>query len=208
MYADDMILLAPSVTELNNMVTICCDELQAINLKLNTQKYCCLRTGKSHFINCSNIPTIHGHIPWAKEVKYLGLTLISGCRFKISFANTKCKFYSCFNELYSKMGRALDLSVIVHLLQTIAMPILLYSLESLHLNKSEINSLEFTLSRALYKIFKVSGTENIKFCMKAYGIDGINECIVKKSSAFLHKFGNIVNVNINNLFLGLNLSSR
>src|SRR5579872_4211479 len=106
------------------------------------------------------------------------------------------------------MGRTLDIYVIVHLLQTIALPILMYSLESVHLNKSEINSLEFTLSRALYKIFKVSGTENIKFCMKAYGIDGINECIVKKSSAFLQRLGNIANVNINNLFSGLNLSSR
>src|SRR5579872_5523931 len=113
-----------------------------------------------------------------QEVKYLDLMLISGSRFKISFANTKCKFYSCFNELYSKMGRTLDLSVIVHLLQTIAMPILMYSLGSLHLNKSEINSLEFTLSIALYKIYKVSGTENIKFCTKAFGIDGINESII------------------------------
>jgi len=208
MYADDIILLAPSVAELNAMVKVCCDELQTINLKLNTEKSCCLRIGKNYFINCLNIPTLQGSISWVKEAKYLGITLISDSRFKISFTSTKCKFYSCFNELYSKLGRTLDPSVIVHLLQTMAMPILIYALESLNLTKTELNNLEFTLSRALFKIFRVSGTDNMKCCMHAYGIDGITESIVKKKFAFLHKLASIDNINISNLVTGLELSSK
>jgi len=206
MYADDLILLAPSVAELNAMVKVCCGELEAINLKLNTQKSCCLRIGKNYFINCLSIPTPQGSIPWVKEGKYLGLTLVCGNRFKISFASTKCKFYSCFNELYSKLGCNLDLSVTVHLLQTVAIPILMYAMESLNLNKSELNSLEFTLSRALYKIFKVSGVENIKCCMDAYGIHGITKAISTKKSAFLHRLADINNINLNNIMLGSGMS--
>ena len=187
MYADDLILLSPSISELKVMVQICCNELQALNLKLNTQKSCCLRIGKNFFAKCPSISTNSGNIPWVNEAKYLGLTILSGKRFKISLVQTKCKFYSCFNELYSKLGRLLDISVITHLLQTMALPILLYALESINLNKTELNSLEFTLTRAIYKIFKVSGNDNIKFCMKMYGINNITDCLSRRKDTFMKK---------------------
>ena len=203
MYADDLILIAPTVAELQTMINVCCNELEAINLKLNTKKSCCLRIGKNHFAKCVSIPTAYGSIPWVKEAKYLGLTLVSGSRFKISFASTKCKFYACFNELYSKLGRILDQSVIVHLLQTMAMPILTYSLESLSLNKSELSNLEFTLNRALFKIFKVSSTENMQVCKYAYGIDGIAETTAKKKSKFYLKLNCSDNMYLKTLIPGL-----
>jgi hypothetical protein len=196
MYADDLILIAPSVAELQLMVNICCEEFDKINLKLNTHKSCCLRIGKNYHNQCCNISTTYGSLPWVKETKYLGLTITSGSRFKISFTNTKCKFYACFNELYAKLGCILDLSVIVHLLQTMALPILVYSLESLTLKKNEFNSLEFTLRRALFKIFKVTCIDDIKYCMHMYGVDSITDIYNKKRSAFIHKLGAINNLSI------------
>jgi hypothetical protein len=62
MYADDLILLAPSVAELNAMVKVCCNELESINLKLNTQKSCCLRIGKNYFINCPKLNANFTHV--------------------------------------------------------------------------------------------------------------------------------------------------
>ena len=71
MYADDLILLAPSIAELQLMVKVCCDELDAINLKLNTNKSYCIRVGKRYFVDCPKICTGNGDIAWAKEAKYL-----------------------------------------------------------------------------------------------------------------------------------------
>ena len=46
MYADDLILLAPSIYELQAMVDICGDEIESLDLKLNVSKSRCIRVGK------------------------------------------------------------------------------------------------------------------------------------------------------------------
>ena len=47
MYADDLILLAPSISELQRMITLCCEELSLLDLKLNVEKSVGLRMGKN-----------------------------------------------------------------------------------------------------------------------------------------------------------------
>ena len=46
MYADDIILLAPSINELQKMMLICFEELAYLDLKLNFDKSVALRMGK------------------------------------------------------------------------------------------------------------------------------------------------------------------
>lgn len=101
--------------------------------------------------------------------------------------------------MYSKLGHIPDLNVTIHLLESISVPILLYGLEALHLNKSELNSLDFTFSKALYKIFRVSSTENLKFCMNAYNIFNILERYMFRKNRFFSKLRTIDNININNI---------
>ena len=200
MYADDLILLAPSVAELQRMVNVCCVELDAINLKLNTSKSYCIRIGKRFFVDCPEICTGNGVIVWAKEAKYLGIIIESNRCFKVSFADLKCKFYAAFNTMYSKLGHIPDLNVTIHLLESIAVPILLYALEALNLNKSEINSLEFTFSKALYKIFRVSQTDDLRFCMQIYNIYNINDSTyMQRKNKFLSKLKILNNINLYNL---------
>ena len=199
MYADDLILIAPSVAELQLMVKVCCNELDSINLKLNTKKSYCIRIGKRFFVGCPNISTGYGDIIWAKEVKYLGITIESNRRFKTSFKNMKCKFYASFNTMYSKLGNIPDLNVTIHLLDSISIPILLYALEALNLNKAELNSLEYTLNKALFKIFRVSQAENLSFCMNVYQIYSISDRYIMRKNKFLSKMKTLDNVNIANL---------
>lgn len=186
MYADDLALLAPSVAELNYMAQLCCEYLNKINLKLNAKKSCCIRIGPRFASKCSNIVTKHGIIEWAKEVKYLGITILSGKSFKVDFSEAKCKFYKSFNALYSRMGKTLDINVLVHLTQTIAIPMITYGLEGLNINKSTLASLDFCLNRALFKIFRVTTKENIALCMSIYNIQNINELYRKRQCTFFN----------------------
>ena len=166
---------------------------------MNTNKSHCIRIGRRFFAECSKICTENGDIAWAKEVKYLGIIIESNRRFKISFTDMKCKFYASFNTMYSKLGHRPipDLSVTIHLLESISVPILLYALEALNLNKSELKSLEFTFSKALYKIFRVS--ENLKFCMNAFNIFNISDRYILRKHRFLTKLRTLDNINIANL---------
>jgi len=41
LYADDILLLAPSVNELRHLLTVCEAELSSIDMKINVSKSCC-----------------------------------------------------------------------------------------------------------------------------------------------------------------------
>ena len=72
-------------------------------------------------------------------------------------------------------------------MQTVSVPTLLYSIEALNLNKTEINSLDFTLNRALFKIFKISGSDNIKYCCTMYRIKSVQEIYNSRIQNFKYK---------------------
>ena len=144
LYADDLILLSPSVYELKIMLSICEKELENLDLCFNTDKSCCMRFGKQFYLKCGNLSTSKGDLKWVEQ--YLGLTFTSGKRISVSLTEFKSKFYYSFNEIYSKIGNIVNIYVIINLLETIAVPMLTYALEAIVLNKQGINSLNFTLS--------------------------------------------------------------
>ena len=88
-------------------------------------------------------------------------------------------------------------------MEFIAVPILCYALESLNLSKTELSSLDFTYNRALFKIFKVSNSNDLHFCMKMFNISNICEKYTKKKRNFKNKMQDIVNAMINNQHLNI-----
>ena len=196
MYADDLILLSPSRTELIRMINIVCDELKDINLSLNCEKSCYIRVGPKHAANSNPITTNAGIIPWVKEARYLGITIENHRSFKVSFNEAKSKFYAAFNNLYSKLGNRLDINVLVHLVKTMVLPIITYAIEALNMSKSCVSNLEFCFNRIMFKIFKVNDGANRLYCMKAFDILSIEEVYKIRKEKFLEKIKNISNINL------------
>ena len=52
MYADDLVLIAPTIIELQNMINCCSDELLLLDLKINVAKSAGLRIGKFYKKPC------------------------------------------------------------------------------------------------------------------------------------------------------------
>lgn len=193
MYADDLILLAPSVNELQTMLNISCSMLRELNLCINANKSACIRFGSRCNNACVNLKTdCDEMIPWLREVKYLGVTLVSGKSFNVSFDTAKSKFYSAFNSIYSQLGYVYDISVLAHLLESIAVPMLIYAIEALDLTKSALSNLDFTLNRALFKIFKLNDRANLEYCAEMYGILSISKKYIIRRQTF---FKNLANTN-------------
>jgi hypothetical protein len=72
LYADDILLLAPSLSELQRMFTACERELTLLDMTINVKKSCCLRIGPRFEAGCSNIITAAGiALPWVKTMRYL-----------------------------------------------------------------------------------------------------------------------------------------
>jgi hypothetical protein len=68
-YADDILLLAPSVDSLQRLVRICEYELKILDLTINFKKSACTRIGPRCDALCSDITTIGGvSVQWADTI--------------------------------------------------------------------------------------------------------------------------------------------
>ena len=76
-------------------------------------------------------------------------------------------FYRAANSIFGKVGRIASEEV-VHLVKYKCMPILLYGLEVLNLNKSQLNSLDFVANRFLMKLFNSNNMQIIEFCCEQF----------------------------------------
>ena len=82
MYADDLTLISPSVEMLQFMLSLCENELAQLDLKINNTKSVCLRIGKRFDVNCCDLKTETGVLPWKSETRYLGLYLVAATKLK------------------------------------------------------------------------------------------------------------------------------
>ena len=60
LYADDILLISPSVCMLEKLLRMCEHELELLDMAINTRKSCCLCTGPRHISCCGSISTSAG----------------------------------------------------------------------------------------------------------------------------------------------------
>ena len=71
LYADDILLLAPTATALKQLLIVCEVELKSLDMCINVNKSACIRVGPRYKSNCSNIITSDGQsFSWATSVRY------------------------------------------------------------------------------------------------------------------------------------------
>ena len=159
LYADDIMLLAPSVCELDALLKVCERELTLLDMAINFKKSCCIRIGPRMNTPCSNICSSSGiSIPWVSEFRYLGIYILRSRTFKCSLSIHRRTFYCSANAIFGKVGRIASEEVVLQLINKKCIPSLLYGLEACPLVKSELSSLDFVVNRFFMKMF---GTNNI-----------------------------------------------
>ena len=185
LFADDMLLLAPSISALQTLVTTCEHELQKLELKINTKKSYCLRIGPRHKIESSNIISLFGgDILWAKTIRYLGIYIASSYKFSCTFDNAKRSFYRSFNAIFGKIGSVATEDVILFLIRTKCLPTLLYGLEAVPLKKSVTDSLQFTFNRTMFKLFRTRSIDIVLESLKYFNIPDIKFITKNKKIKF------------------------
>ena len=90
MYADDILLLAPSVTALQKLLYTCENELRLLDLAINSKKSVCMRIGPRCAAECSELVTADGaKLQWVAKLRYLGIYFLSGKTFRCCFDDAK-----------------------------------------------------------------------------------------------------------------------
>jgi len=100
LYADDILLglFAPSIRGLVKLLRICENELDLLDMVINTRKSCCLRIGRRSNVACASVYTTTGvALPWVNDLRYLGVFIIRSRTFKCSLDRARKSFYRSAN---------------------------------------------------------------------------------------------------------------
>jgi Reverse transcriptase (RNA-dependent DNA polymerase) len=188
-YADDIILLAPSVTALQRLVTVCDSILQSLDLAINIKKSVCTRIGPRCNAPCANIVTSDGKsLQWVDSIRYLGVFITRHRNFKCSLHHAKQSFYRSFNAIYGKIGRTASEEVTLSLIKSKCIPCLLYGLDACHINNADGHSLNFTVRRILFKIFHTSSLEIIRDCQIFFNFLDVTVSVQQRKHKFLNRY--------------------
>ena len=148
LYADDILILTSSVSELQRLLHICENELIWLDMSINVNKSCCMRIGPRFDFKCCSVVTMSGHsLPWTKELKYLGIIIVNARTFRCSFDHAKRAYYRSLNAIFGRIGRSASEEVVLQLVISKCLPILMYGSEACGLKQSDIRSLDFTVNR-------------------------------------------------------------
>ena len=164
MYADDLILISGSITDLQAMIDACITEFDNLDLSINAKKSVCLRIGKLYKSTCSSVCINGASMPWSDQITYLGLTIKASVKIMFDFKQNRTKFYRAFNSLYCKISNANEY-LIVSLVKSFCIPLVMYSLNALDLNVTSLNSLDNLMFNVFGKIFKTFDKNILKSCM-------------------------------------------
>ena len=187
-YADDIILLAPSITELERLLHACERELEWLDMSINYKKSGCLRIGPRYDVKCANVVSVSGRVlSWVCELRYLGVYVLSSRQFKISLENAKRSFYRAANSIFGKIGRIASEEVIIQLIKSKCIPALLYGLEACPLTKSDTGSLDFVINRFFMKLLRTTDINIVKDCQEYFSVSLPSSLIEKRTEKFLTK---------------------
>ena len=89
LYADDLLLLAPTVFSLQQLLFISESELAWLDLTINASKSSCIRVGPRYNKVCCNSTSLDGReIMWLEKVRYMGIYFVSSrvmnCNYDLS----------------------------------------------------------------------------------------------------------------------------
>ena len=189
LYADDIVLLSPSVTGLQELLQICESELNALDMKINAQKTTCIRFGPAFGATCANLITCSNSlIRWATSCRYLGIYFVNGRVLRCSFDEAKCKFFRAFNAIFSKVGRFASEDVTLSLIRAKCMPCLLYAVEACPLLSRNKHSFQFTVMRSLMKLFCTGSSAAVLECRRFFAFLPVTYITDMRTVKFLQVF--------------------
>jgi len=189
LYADDILLVAPTITALQIILNACETELKYLDMRVNVKKSACIWFGPRYDAQCSEIvSSFGGPIRWVDSCRYLGVYFVSGKTFKCCFNDAKSRFFRSFNSIFSKVGRLASNEVIISLVRSKCIPVLLYATEACPLLSRQKHSLEFTINRLFMKLFSTASPDIVKNCLYFFNFLPILHQIYIRTARFLQRF--------------------
>ena len=195
LYADDIILLAPSIGGLQQLMQLCEAAVEEIDMKINVSKTVCIRFGNRCNAECVSIKLNNGdQLQWVDSCRYLGIYFAKGRTLSCLFSNAKKNFYKSFNSVYSKIGRFASEEVVLNLLNVKCMSSLLYGTEACPMFSRHKHSFDFVVTRVFMKILCTRSATVVEECQRYFCFLPSRYRIDIRTARFLDRFGKTANI--------------
>ena len=118
-YADDIVVLAPSVIALQKILNVCYNETLNLCLKFNASKSYCIKFTKSNKYKQidTNIRLGNSFIKFTKNTAYLGFNINFNLNISDDINRERKKFYKSFNSLFRKFF-SINLEILLYLFKS------------------------------------------------------------------------------------------
>lgn len=168
MYADDILLLSPTIGGLQRMLDMCTQMFNEKLLEFNVKKSSCFIVGPAALTEIESM-TLQGEtIGWKSILKYLGITFEFGRRLKVNLTETKRRFYLASNSILNKT-RGFDDLIRLYLLESHCLPLLMYALPALNLGKEQVRECNVAWNNMFRHIFGFNRWESVREFMSGIG---------------------------------------
>ena len=185
LYADDLCLIAPTRSAMQEMLNICQQYCSEYCLTFNVKKSKVLLFGKADRENISDLFLDSKSLEFVKEWKYLGVTVVAGSNLSFSARPALSSFYRAVNSIFSVMRKPDEL-VLMNLLYSNCVPILSYGAETVEFSSKDLRDCNTAINDAIRKIYSYNRWESTRLLRQSLGFPSIYEIFCRRSKAFLN----------------------
>jgi len=183
LYADDILLLSPTVAGLQEMLDVCSDSARSLSLSFNVNKSHCIVIGKMHSYVIQPMYLDSQCIEWTNSIKYLGVYLQSGKTVKFDINPCKRAFYIACNSIFMH-GADINELALLSLQESYSLSILMYAAPALAFTSKQIQELNACWNSVIRRLFGYNKHESVKAVLLGLGRLNVRHLIMQRKLKF------------------------
>ena len=185
-YADDLCLIAPTRSAMQELINCCQEYCAEYCLSFNIKKSKILIFGNATKDQFSAL-TLNGNpLQFVSEWKYLGVTVSAGPKLSFSAKPALSAYYRAVNSILSVLRKP-DEIVLMNLLFTNCVPILTYGSETVEFSASDMRNFNTAINDAIRRVYSYQRWESVRALRESAGFPSIYDIFSRRSEAFLIK---------------------
>jgi len=187
LYADDILLLSPTVSGLQNMLDICAEVASILSLEFNVTKSQCLVIGKMCKSEIMPMNLNGNNVIWCDTIKYLGVHLQSDRCVKFNISHTKRNFYAACNSIFLHSHGVNDIALL-HLRESYSFSVIMYAFPALSLSNRQVKELNVCWNNVIRRVFGYHKWESVNALLLSLERLNVRYLIMLRKVTFYRRF--------------------
>jgi len=198
MYADDIFLLCPTLTGLQNMLNICGQFFNKKLLEFNVSKSACFVIGKAAKYSLQPMTLQNEQLAWKSTFTYLGVCFVAGKSLSVDINPCIRKFYAACNGILGRC-RSVDELTKLSLIHSSCLPLLAYAIAAVSISNTQLKALNTAWNNVYRAIFNFGRWESVKLFIAGLGFTVLKHTLLKLKLCFIKSNMNATS-NVTKLF--------